>query len=170
MRSVRVWLAVAVLAGVVFVVWWWLRPVATTVTVYFLRPDRNLLTLAPVSRTVVARGSAALVTAALQALLDGPTDSERANGLTSAIPTGTRLRGVQLREGAVRADFSRKVESGGGSASMLGRFWQIVYTATQFSQAPRVRILIEGQERLAMGGEGLIIDHPIGRPPTVPTF
>jgi spore germination protein GerM len=53
---------------------------------------------------------------------------------------------------------------------MLARFWQIVYTATQFPVAPRVRILIEGQQRESMGGEGVVIDRPIERPAAPPRF
>ncbi len=170
MRALRVGLVVVVVGAILVALWWWRRPVPTAVIVYFLRTDHNVTTLAPVARRVSARGSTALAAAALQALIEGPTDGERAKGLTSAIPPGTRVRGVLIREAVVRADFTREVESGGGSASMLSRFWQIVYTATQFSQAPRVRILIDGEERTALGGEGVIIDHPIGRPSTVPTF
>ncbi len=150
--------------------WWWLRPITVPVTVYFLRTEQNRTTLAPVARTVWARGASGVLAAALQQLLEGPNDAERSSGITSAIPAGTRLQGAQIRDGVVWADFGRTLESGGGSSSMLGRFWQIVYTATQVSQAPRVRILIDGQLRAAMGGEGVIIDHPIGRPPAVPTF
>ena len=111
-----------------------------------------------------------MLAAALNELLNGLTAEERARGLSSSIPPKTRLRAVQVRNGVVRADFTREVEAGGGSASMLGRFWQVVYTATQFKDAPKVQILIEGQEREAMGGEGVIIGQPVSRPPTQPRF
>ena len=170
MRALRVWLALVVIGMIAGALWWWLRPVRAEVTVYFLRPAGTGTTLQGVTRTVVARGHGVLVAAALQALIAGPNDGERARGLTSAIPSRTRLRGVQVQDGIVRADFSSDVEAGGGSSSMLGRFWQIVYTATQFTPVPRVWILIDGQTRTAMGGEGVVIDHPVGRPSTVPTF
>ncbi len=169
MRGPRSWVVVATLVAVLVAIWWWMMPRTTTVSLYFLRPEQNATTLAPASRIVSARG-AVLVEAVLRALLEGPNDAERARGLTSAIPPGTNLRGVEVRDGVVRADFSREVEAGGGSSSMLGRFYQIVYTATQFAWAPRVQILIEGHERTSMGGEGVLIDRPISRPPTVPKF
>lgn len=170
MRSrARFWIAAAVVVVLASALWWvWSRPVV--IFVYFTRAESTANTLADVPRTVRGRGPAALAAAALAALLAGPTEAEQAAGLVSAIPAGTRLRNVQVRDGVVIADFTAELESGGGSASMLGRFWQIVYTATQFPQAPRVRILIDGQERTAMGGEGVIIDHPISRPPTPPRF
>ena len=169
MRLVGIVLVIA-LASVVFGLWWVTRPSPATVTVYFVRDDGTAGIVVPVTRTVRARGTAPLAAAALRGMLAGPTDAERASGLTTAIPQGTSLRRVALERGVVIADFSRSVESGGGSASMLGRFWQIVYTATQFPDAPRVRILIDGQQRESMGGEGVLIDRPIARPETVPRF
>ena len=169
MRVATVLFAI-ILAGAVFGLWWFTRPVDATVTVYFVRDEGIVSTVAPVERTVRGRGTTSLVTAALRELLAGPTDTERASGLTTAIPEGTTLRSVRLERGTVIADFTRAVESGGGSASMLARFWQIVYTATQFPAAPQVRILIEGQQRESMGGEGVVIDRPIERPAAPPRF
>lgn len=176
MRATLIGLAL-VLIAVLAVLWWTSRPVTAVVDVYFIRSQLTLDTLAPVTRTVslprlpgVGVPRAAAVRAALAELLKGPTPVEQATGLSTAIPDGTRLLGVRIRGGVVYADFSGAVESGGGSASMLGRLWQIVYTATQPAGAPRVRILIDGQERQAMGGEGVIIDHPLARPATPPVF
>lgn len=146
------------------------RPEAVEVSVFFTRTDGNAIVLAETARTVAGGDVSALVRSALAVLLEGPTEAEQAEGLVSQIPEGTQLRGVRIIGGVVRADFSREVESGGGSASMLGRMWQIVYTATQFPQAPRVQILIEGQQREAMGGEGVIIAEPLARPRTPPRF
>lgn len=146
------------------------RPATAEVSVFFTRSDGNAITLAEVRRAVPRGGTEAMIAAALNELLKGSTAEERARGLSTSIPPTTRLRGVEVSNGVVRADFSRDVEAGGGSASMLGRFWQIVYTATQFKDAPKVQILIEGQEREAMGGEGVIIGQPVSRPPTQPRF
>ncbi len=161
---------VIVLAAVVFVVWWWLRPGQATVSVYFVRGEGAGSALREVGRTVRGRGIQTLLASAIRELLAGPTPEERRAGLTTAIPAGTRLRSLHLENDVVIVDFTGEVESGGGSSSMLGRLWQIVYTATQFPQAPRVRILIDGQARDAMGGEGVLIDRPLGRPPALPHF
>ncbi len=59
-----------------------------------------------------------------------------------------------------RERLSGEIESGGGSAIMLARFWQLVYTATQFPHAPQVRILVDGVAKSALGGEGVLIDRP----------
>ena len=107
---------------------------------------------------------------AYRALLAGPTAEERAGGLDSEIPPGTALRGIAVGRGVAVADFTADLERGGGSSSMQGRVWQIVYTGTQFSGVRRVQILIERRERTALGGEGVLIEEPIARPAEVPRF
>jgi len=145
-------------------------PGRTEVSVFFTRTEGTAFTVAAARRTITATDPTARVREALEALLAGPTELERGQGLSTAIPPGTVLRSVRVEDGIVWADFSAEIESGGGSASMLGRFWQIVYTATQFPAAPRVRILIEGEARDTLGGEGVIIEHPVARPQTPPRF
>lgn len=167
----RWWVGIAVLVVLFIVLWGTLfRPRTVAISIYFLRGDQSAFTVAPVTKTIARQDRASLLAIALGALLEGPSESDRARGLTSAIPPGTRLNGVQIQGDIVRANFSRELEAGGGSVSMLGRVWQIVYTATQFPEAPRVKILIDGQDRTALGGEGVLIDRPIGRPSTPPRF
>ncbi|MGH2398657.1 MAG: GerMN domain-containing protein [bacterium] len=146
------------------------RPATAVVSVFFTRSDGNTIILAEVRRTVTRGSIEAMVTSAINELLAGPTAEERGRGLSTSVPPNTRLRSVRVGSGVVRADFTREVEAGGGSASMLGRFWQIVYTATQFRDAPKVQVLIQGQQREAMGGEGVIIGQPVSRPLTQPRF
>jgi spore germination protein GerM len=102
-------------------------------------------------------------------LLAGPTAEERARGLTTEIPAGVRLRALAVRDGIAVIDLTEGIAAGGGSSSMQGRLWQMVYTGTQFG-VRQVRILIEGAERQALGGEGVLIDRPIGRPAAFPRF
>jgi spore germination protein GerM len=169
MRRILIWLVVLLVAGAAL----WLvrlRPQETKVEVYFVREADGAATVMPVERVVAGRGAEALLRAALEALLAGPSAQEQARGLSTEVPEGTRLRGVAVREGVAVVDLSEAVGSGGGSSSMQGRLWQIVYTGTQLPQAQQVRIIIEGEERQALGGEGLLIDRPIARPPAFPKF
>ncbi|MDR7417756.1 MAG: GerMN domain-containing protein [Armatimonadota bacterium] len=168
MRRVMIWLLV--LAAASAVVWWTqVRPVPTRVDVYFVGTADNAGTLVAVERVVEGRRPEVLVRAAIEVLLAGPTADERARGLTTEIPAGVRLRGLSVRDGVATLDLSEAIASGGGSSSMQGRLWQLVYTGTQFG-VRQVRILIEGEERPALGGEGVLIDRPIGRPPAFPRF
>lgn len=166
----RRWVGLIVLIGVLLAIRWLVQPRPVVLSVYFLRADQSASTVAPITKTVPRQDTASLIAAALATLLDGPSQSDRDHGLTTAIPPGTRLNGVQIQGDVVRVDFSKELEAGGGSVTMLGRLWQIVYTATQFPEAPRVKILIGGQDRTAFGGEGVLIDRPISRPPVPPRF
>jgi hypothetical protein len=97
---------------------------------------------------------------ALIALLEGATVEEEMMGLSSTVPQGTELLGVEVSAGVAFVDLSREFESGGGSLSMMGRVAQIVYTATRFEEVDSVRFLLEGTPLDVLGGEGLIIDEP----------
>lgn len=127
------------------------------VSVYFLQGEELIV---GESREPTTEGVAG---EALRELLEGPNDFEQDVGLTSAIPSGTRLIGVDIDDGVARIDLSDEFESGGGSQSMQARVAQVVYTATQFAQVDRVRILIDGEEVDAIGGEGLVVEEPLAR-------
>lgn len=109
--------------------------------------------------TAVSRPGIEDLGGALTALLEGVTDEEAAMGLSSTIPDGTQLLGVEVTDGVALVDLSREFESGGGSLSMMGRVAQIVYTATRFDDVDSVRFLLEGDPLDVLGGEGLIIDE-----------
>lgn len=169
MRRTLIW--IVVLVAVAALVWaTQIRPVDNRVMVYFTGPVDGGSTLVPVERLVRGRGAVVILRGALEALLAGPTPGERARGFSSEIPAGTRLRALTVREGVATIDLTERIASGGGSASMLARLWQIVYTGTQHPAARQVRLLIDGQERTALGGEGVLIDRSIGRPPAFPRF
>ncbi len=100
---------------------------------------------------------------ALTALLAGPTDTERAAGLRTAIPTGTRLRALSLAGGVLTVDLSSQYGTGGGSLSVMMRLAEVVYTATQFSTVKSVAFEMDGRPVTAFTGEGVVLDHPQGR-------
>jgi hypothetical protein len=102
-------------------------------------------------------------TAALEALLAGPDEVERAAGLGTVIPEGTRLLGLVVEDGVATVDLSREFESGGGSLSMLLRVASVVYTLTQFPTVEEVRFELDGRPVEAIGGEGIVVDPPVGR-------
>lgn len=166
----RTLLAFLLILGPPLIWFFFVRPIPTEVKVYFTRVQNGEATLAPVTRLVLARSLESKLRGAYEALLAGPSEGERVLGLGSEIPAETALRGLAVTGGVAVLDLSRDLERGGGSSSMQGRVWQLVYTGTQFSGASRVRILIDGQSRKALGGEGFIIEEPIARPASVPRF
>ena len=102
-------------------------------------------------------------TAALEALLEGPDSFEEDYGLRTAVPEGTQLLDLKIADGIARVDLTSEFESGGGSASMQMRLAQVVYTITQFPTVKGVVFLLDGDQIDVLGGEGIIIDHPLTR-------
>lgn len=130
----------------------------TAFLVYFARGER----IGVASRSVAK--TAGVGAAALTALLAGPSgDESRDAGLGSEIPAGTRLLGLSIEGGIATVNLSREFESGGGSLSMLLRVAQVVFTLTQFPTVERVRFALEGEPVGAVGGEGVVVDPPVGR-------
>jgi hypothetical protein len=106
--------------------------------------------------------SVAVARAAMDVLLDGRILADY-NSLSSAIPAGTRLLGLSVKDGIATVDLSREFESGGGSASTFYRLGQVVYTLTQFSTINAVRFQVEGRTVTTFGSEGVILDGPQSR-------
>jgi hypothetical protein len=133
------------------------RPVMSSVAVYLLRDGK----VSPVRRTI--ESTPAVARAAVTALLEGPTADERAQGLSTAIPSATALRDISLSDGVATVDLDGTFDDGGGSTSMLGRVAQIVATLTRFPTIERVSFRIDGAPVEAIGGEGVAVDPPVGR-------
>jgi germination protein M len=102
-------------------------------------------------------------TAALEALLEGPESFEEDYGLRTAVPGGTQLLGLTIDGGTAHVDLTSEFESGGGSASMQMRLAQVVYTITQFPSVKGVSFSLDGEPIDVLGGEGVVIDHPLTR-------
>ena len=132
-------------------------PETSTFAVYLLRDG----VIAPVRRTVAS--TPAVARASLEALMTGPTGAEESDGLVTAIPDGTTLLDVSVADGVATVDLSGTFDDGGGSASMLGRVAQVVATLTQFSTIERVAFRLDGEPVETIGGEGVVVDPPIGR-------
>jgi hypothetical protein len=105
----------------------------------------------------------AVARASLTSLLAGPTSSEKAAGLTTAIPAGTHLLAVSIKDRTATVDLSKPFARGGGSLSMTARLAQVVYTVTQFPTVSDVRFRLDGRPVTVFGGEGVMLAHPVGR-------
>ncbi|MCS7234369.1 MAG: GerMN domain-containing protein [Armatimonadota bacterium] len=172
--TLRRWVLFLLLAAVALAAWalWDFRPRTQPALVYFVQwdPHTNSGQLVAGLRWVRGRTRADWVAGAVRELLAGPTAEEQARGYSTEIPRGTRLLGVRVRGRTAYVDLSREFESGGGSASMLARLYQVLFTATHFPGVDEVRVEIEGRVRESLGGEGLLVDVPVRRPPTAPRF
>jgi germination protein M len=139
-------------------------PEATTVVrVYFYYGgELGSAGLVPLLREVPE--TRAVATAAMHALLEGPTaDESGEREITSAVPAGSRLLGLTIEDGVATVDLSSEFESGGGSLSVFVRLGQVVYTLTQFPTVDTVRFEIDGQPVTVFSSEGVVLDGPVGR-------
>ena len=124
--------------------------------VYFLHDGK----VSAVPRTVTAPATA---TAAIRALLSGPSRFEGHRGRTTAVPSGTELRSVDVQGRLATVDLSDRFLDGGGSPSMRARVAQVVFTLTRFPTVRKVAVEIEGKPVRCFGPGGIALDRPVGR-------
>ncbi|CAD5949206.1 GerMN domain-containing protein [Planktothrix agardhii] len=96
---------------------------------------------------------------ALDQLFAGASDPNQ----LSEIPKGTKLLNLTTNNDEVYVDLSPDFTQGGGSASMIGRLGQIVYTSTTLNPNSKVWLSVAGKPLTILGGEGLEIPQPITR-------
>lgn len=147
---------------------------ADEVTVYFARVDAGG-EIEVVARTrkvdlAGAKGPAAktgddrstAVRRAVEALLSGPTASERVAGLSSQVPAGTRLLGVRVEGDTAFLDFSPELERLGGTMAVSGLLKQLTYTATGVPGVEQVVLSINGErigtDTRPFTGDGFLFD------------
>ena len=106
---------------------------AATVKVWFLVGEQ----LAAVTRP----GSTP--TAAIKALLAGPTAAEYQSGYRTYVPAGTTLRSVTVANGQATVDLSLNFALG-NAQSLDARLSQLVHTASGFDGVTKVQLLIDG--------------------------
>ncbi len=146
------------------------------VRAYFLMRDGsggevvNEPTLVPVLRTVPR--STATATAAMKALLAGPSAKERAPTwpIKTLIPAGSTLLGIEISGGLATVDLSAEFASLSpddawdlGVYSLRGRLAQVVYTLTQFTSVDRVNFKVEGKPVTVFMSEEIVLNKPVTR-------
>jgi hypothetical protein len=124
-----------------------------SVAVYLLRDGK----VTPVRRSVP--WTSAIGSAAITALLEGPTSEERAGGLSTAIPDGVSVRGIGLANGIATVDLDGSFVA--GAPSMRRAVAQMVATLTRFPTVERVAFRIDGDPVSALGD--VDVDPPVGR-------
>lgn len=137
-----------------------LKPGQKAVQVFWVRDAGTNLDLIPGQINVdKASQPNAVLTAAFNRLLSGSVPA----GVSNAIPKGTKLRSVAVKNDGVHVDLSGEFKTGGGSASMIARLAQVIYTATSLDESAKVWISVDGKRLEVLGGEGLEVAQPITR-------
>ena len=97
---------------------------------------------------------------AIQALISGPKDKEKANGVYSEIPAGTRIISINETSDKVIINLNSAFENGGGTESLYKRLFQLIKTAKRNTTKP-VYLYINGSKVEYIGGEGIMITQPL---------
>lgn len=130
--------------------------------IYWLTDEAGKFKLVPQPLEIASDPSPSHpITTVLNALLTKSGDTSQ-NTFTT-IPADTRLLEASVRPDGIHLNLSASFSSGGGSASMVGRLGQVIYTATSFDPNAAVWIEVEGKPLTLLGGEGLEVNQPISR-------
>ena len=125
-------------------------------SLYFVKISEDGASVQPVSvqRTVEYKDSP--ITRTIESLLAGPTSSERQKGITTFIPKDTRLLSARISSGHLTLNFNDRFEENytGREAIML-ELAQVLFTAFTFDQVNRLTILIDGETKRYITGEGI---------------
>ncbi|NJM71765.1 MAG: hypothetical protein HC862_17065 [Scytonema sp. RU_4_4] len=140
-----------------------LQPTELQPQAYWLQIVNNKIQLVPQTTHSQPDNSSELVLkSVLNNLFQGSPNSE----LTTTIPAGTRLLSMRVTEAGIYVDLSREFSQGGGTTSMIYRVAQVLYTVTSLDYQAKVFLSVESQpldEDHPLGGEGLILRHPLTR-------
>jgi Spore germination protein len=132
-------------------------------SLYFVRIDDDGVIVRQEVRRQIAISDSPLLDS-LAALLNGPTEDELRKKLISLVPQGTKLLSAQVRGSTAFLNFNEAfMYNHYGIEGYAGQLKQVVYTATAFSNVQDVQILIEGEKRDYLGGEGVYIGKPLSR-------
>jgi len=120
-----------------------------TIKVYFgsekLNPEvMDCRLVYPIDRKIVKTTS--IARAALEELLKGPTEEEKANGYYTSINSGVTIQKLTIVDGVARVDFDEQLEfQVGGSCRVAAINSQIVTTLKQFPSVKEVIVSIDGR-------------------------
>jgi spore germination protein GerM len=135
-------------------------PTADVTQVYLVAPDpqggQQLVLQA------VPRSTADSAAGALAALFRGPSSSELAARLRSAIPADVQLRGIGRRGSTLLVDAGAGLETITGG-ELQQAVAQIVYTATAVEGIEGVLITVDGVSREWPAGNGELQARPLTR-------
>jgi len=119
------------------------------VLVYFNKVEENDIIQQAVTREVAPADDA--MTQAIKELLIGPTEEEKAQGLSTALNEGTELNYIQVENGTATLDFNDRFDfQMGGSARVLALRQQIEKTLKQFPEITTIKLTINQGEREAV--------------------
>ena len=125
-------------------------------------PNRTGPFVVPVAREVAH--TTAVARAAIEQLLAGPSQAERDSvpSLSTAIPSGVRLLGLNINENIATIDLSKEFGANDDSAVVAQRAAQVVFTLSRFDSVAEVLFMQEGKPIAIQIGDGDLVSRPVG--------
>lgn len=96
----------------------------------------------------------------IKSLLSGPNKEEKAKGIYSEIPSGTKLISLEETPNKITINLSGDFEQGGGTDGLYKRLYQLIKTANK-NTALDVYLYINGKQVDVVGGEGIMLNQPL---------
>ena len=123
-------------------------PQTSTIKVFFnnsqLDPEYSCNKVFSVQRQIPK--TQAVARAALEQLLQGPTDAEKAQGFFTSINSGVKIQSLTIQAGTAYVDFDDQIEfQVGGSCRVSAIRAEITQTLKQFPTVSEVIISVNGR-------------------------
>ncbi len=111
------------------------------VTIYYQDQDGYLI---PMTRWIMIQQGIARASISLD--IDSPINREQTAyyGVYPVIPSGTKILGIDIRDGVATIDFSRHFLNYKDARSERNLVASVIYTLTEFKTIDKVRILVNG--------------------------
>jgi len=122
-------------------------------TVLYYKDDKGFLV--PVMRKLPWTDGRGIAKTALKAMIDTPANREDVQGigLIPVIPANTEIRGMTIRDGVCKVDFSEDFLNYTTKEEEMALIQAVAYTLLEFATIDSVQILVEGKplEKLKYG-------------------
>ncbi len=133
------------------------KHIVKTVKIYVTDSNGNLRSVSRKCDTNLEKSCFAY---AIKELIAAPSDWEKKKGLSSEIPSATKILSIREDSDNVLVDLSTAFESGGGAESTYIRVHQLIKTVLSNTKLP-VYLYIDGKQANVIGGEGIMIKQPL---------
>jgi hypothetical protein len=131
-------------------------PAERLVDIFLVREGR----LVGVRRLIA--GDMSSTEASMRALLLGPSATERASGVETAVPAATQLVGLSQSGDIVSVDLSTEFQSPAEPRDVLIRVAQVVWTLAEIDDVAGVRFSVDGVPIDVPIDDGTTPDRPVG--------
>lgn len=131
------------------------------VSVYFIGQNENKEEVYKIVKRVYhAQEDGTKLKYSIENLLAGPSKVEKAKGIYSEIPVGTKLISLEEKPDKIVINLNGDFEQGGGTDGLYKRLYQLIKTANK-NTTTDVYLYINGKEAEVFGGEGIMINQPL---------